>query len=116
MSEALDKAGQAKRSGDYATAKELYAKVLRESASNVEAHSGLGDIAKAQGDLAAAKASYQKALSSSPDYGPALLSLADVEWDMGDRAAAQQHYARIVAARGGSAPDRAKQRAGGENN
>lgn len=111
MSEALDKAGQAKRSGDYATARELYARVLRESASNAEAHAGLGDIARAQGDLAGAKASYQKALASSPDYGPALLSLADTEWDSGDRATAQAHYAKIVAARGGSAPERAKTRA-----
>lgn len=114
MSEALDKAGQAKRSGDYASAKDLYARVLKDSPGNVEAHSGLGDIAKAQGDLAAAKASYQKALASSPDYGPALLSLADTEWDMGDRAAAQARYAKIVAARGGSAPARAKERAGTE--
>lgn len=114
MSEALDKAGQAKRSGDYATAKELYARVLKESAGNVEAHSGLGDVAKAQGDLAGAKASYQKALAASPDYGPAMLSLADTEWDMGDRAAAQARYAKIVAARGGSAPARAKERAGAE--
>jgi predicted Zn finger-like uncharacterized protein len=114
MSEALDKAGQARRSGDFANAKELYARVLKDSPTNVEAHSGLGDIAKAQGDLAAAKASYQKALASSPDYGPALLSLADTEWDMGDRAAAQARYAKIVAARGGSAPARAKERAGTE--
>jgi Tfp pilus assembly protein PilF len=112
----LDKAGQAKCSGDYAMAKEFYGKVLRESPSNVEAHSGLGDIARAQGDLAGAKAAYKQALASSPDYGPALLSLADTEWDLGDRASAQQRYAKIVAARGGSAPERAKQRAGGENN
>jgi len=43
-----------------------------------------------------------------------MLSLADTEWDMGDRAGAQEVYKKIVAARGVSAPARAKERAGTE--
>ncbi|AKV04084.1 Vegetative cell wall protein gp1 precursor (Hydroxyproline-rich glycoprotein 1) [Labilithrix luteola] len=106
----LDRAAAARRTGDYGRAKELYEKALGQHAGNVEAHSGLGDIARAQGDLAAAKVSYEKALDSAPQYMPAMLGLADTEWDLGHRDAAQRHYAAISQLPM-QAPDRVKQRA-----
>lgn len=113
MSDMLDRAGSARRSGDFATARGLYEQVLRQNAGNVEANGGLGDVARAQGDLPAAKASYERALATSPTYGPAMLGLADTEWDLGNRANAQRHYAQIVERLGDRAPERAKQRGGG---
>lgn len=113
MADALVKAGEAKRSGDYARARELYGRVLKEQNTNVEAYAGLGDIARAQGDLATAKQNYQKALDVSPEYGPALLGLADTQWDLGDRAGAQTHYQAILRRQGDRAPQRVKDRAEG---
>lgn len=110
MSELLDKAGAARRSGDYPTARELYERILRSNPTNVEANGGLGDVARATGDLATAKTHYERALASSPSYGPAQLGLADTEWDMGNRAGAQRRYAEIVARLGERAPPRAKER------
>jgi hypothetical protein len=110
MSDLLDRAGSARRSGDYATARELYEKVIKQNPGNVEANGGLGDVARAQGDLAGAKASYERALAASPSYGPAQLGLADTEWDQGNHASAQQHYAKVVEQLGRRAPDRARQR------
>jgi tetratricopeptide (TPR) repeat protein len=112
MSELLDKAGSAKRSGDNPTARELYERILKQNPSNVEANGGLGDVARAQGDLNAAKVSYERALAASPSYGPAQLGLADTEWDLGNRDSAQRRYAQIVERLGARAPDRAKQRSG----
>ena len=110
MSELLDKAGAARRSGDYPTARELYERILRSNPTNGEANGGLGDVARATGDLATAKTHYERALASSPSYGPAQLGLADTEWDMGNRAGAQRRYAEIVARLGERAPPRAKER------
>jgi tetratricopeptide (TPR) repeat protein len=114
MSEMLDKAGSARRSGDYATARDLFGKVLKQNPSNVEANGGMGDVARAQGDLGGAKASYERALAASPSYGPAQLGLADTEWDLGNHAGAQRRYAQIVERLGERAPERAKQRAAAE--
>lgn len=111
MGDMLDKAGSAKRSGDHATARELYERVLKQSPTNVEANGGLGDVARAQGDMAAAKASYQRALGASPSYSPALLGLADIEWDEGSRDSAAARYGKIVEQMRGRAPQRARERA-----
>lgn len=111
MGDMLDKAGSAKRSGDYPTARDLYERVLKQSPANVEANGGLGDVARAQGDASAAKASYQRALSASPSYSPALLGLADIEWDEGNRDSASARYGKIVEQMRGRAPQRARDRA-----
>lgn len=115
MSDLLDKAGAARRKGDYATARDLYQRVVAMSPGNVEANGGLGDVARAQGDLAAAKASYERALAASPTYTPAQLGLADVEWDQGNRVSATKRYAAVVDRMGDRAPQRAKERAGAGN-
>lgn len=111
MGDMLDKAGSAKRSGDYPTARDLYERVLKQSPANVEANGGLGDVARAQGDASAAKASYQRALAASPSYSPALLGLADIEWDEGNRDSASARYGKIVEQMRGRAPQRARDRA-----
>jgi tetratricopeptide (TPR) repeat protein len=110
MSDLLDQAGTARRAGDLVKARELYQRVLQQSANNVEANGGLGDVARAQGDLNAAKASYERALASSPSYGPAQLGLADTEWELGNKAGARNRYAQIVERLGDRAPERARQR------
>lgn len=110
MSELLDRAGSARRSGDLATARNLYEHILKDNPGNVEANGGLGDVARAQGDFAAAKASYESALAASPSYMPALLGLADTEWDSGNKDGARQRYTQVVERAGERAPARAKER------
>ena len=112
LSELLTRGSAARRSGDNARARALLERALVVSPGNVEALSGLADMARGTGDLAGAKASYERALATSPGFSPALLGLADTEWDLGDRASAQRHY-RTLVANGGSAPERAKTRATG---
>jgi tetratricopeptide (TPR) repeat protein len=80
------------------------------SPGNVEAYTGLGDLARSGGDLAGAKASYERALATSPSYSSALLGLADSEWDLGERGSAARHYRALVSS-ASSPPDRAKTRA-----
>jgi Tfp pilus assembly protein PilF len=112
LSELLTRGSAARRSGDNARARALLERALVVSPGNVEALSGLADMARGTGDLAGAKANYERALATSPGFSPALLGLADTEWDLGDRASAQRHY-RTLIANGSSAPERAKTRATG---
>ena len=112
LAELLTRASAARRSGDSARAKTLLDRALVVSPGNVEAYTGLGDLARSKGDLAGAKASYERALATSPTYSAALLGLADAEWDLGDHANAQRHY-RTLVQNASSPPERAKTRAAG---
>jgi hypothetical protein len=108
--EILHRAHASLRQGDRARAKQQFAAVLAKDPSNVEASTGLGDIARADGDLAGARDHYQRALTVSPSYVPAMLALADVKWDLGEKSDAQARYAAIVDRLGDRAPARAKER------
>jgi hypothetical protein len=110
LPEVLERAAQARKSGDAAHAKALLLRALQLSPGNAEAHGLLGDLARSQGDLAGAKASYEKALATSAAYFPAQLGLADTQWDLGERDAAQRRYAALFAS-SRSTPDRVKERA-----
>ena len=95
-----------------ARARTLLDRALVVSPGNVEALSGLGDLARAGNAIAGAKASYERALATSPTYSPALLGLADAEWDLGDQTNAARHY-RMLVLNASSPPERAKTRAAG---
>jgi len=92
----------------------LLDRALVVSPGNVEAYSGLGELARAGGDLAGAKTNFERAIATSPGYSPALLGLADAEWDLGNHAAAQRHYRQLLQ-NASSPPERAKARANGES-
>jgi hypothetical protein len=113
MAELLDRAGAARRTGDYPASIKLYDQVLQGSPTHVEANAGKGDCLRASGDLRGAKALYQRALASSPDFGPARIGLADTEWGLGEYAGAIKDYKTIVERLGDNAPQRAKERAAG---
>lgn len=110
LSELLSHASAAKRGADIARAKVLLQRALTVSPENLEARTGMGDVARAQGELSKAKASYERALATSPNYSPALLGLGDTLWDLGDRAGAQRPYKTLVN-QSSSPPERAKVRA-----
>jgi hypothetical protein len=110
LSEVLERAAQARKSGDAAHAKALLHRALELSPGNAEAHGLLGDLARSQGDQAGAKDSYEKALATSPGYFPAQLGLADALWDLGERDAARRRYATLYAS-SRATPDRVKERA-----
>jgi Tfp pilus assembly protein PilF len=108
--ELLHRAHASLRTGDRTRAQQRFRLALAKEPTNVEAITGLGDIARAEGDLAAAREQYQRAIDRSPSYVPALLALADVTWDLGERGEAQSRYAAIVDRLGEAAPARARER------
>jgi predicted Zn finger-like uncharacterized protein len=93
---ALSQAAAAARSGDYGRAETLYNAALSSQPGNVEALSGLGDIARRRGDAAQAAQLYERVLSQNPSYLPALIASADLKWSSGNRAGALQLYRRVV--------------------
>ncbi|HXK18430.1 MAG TPA: zinc-ribbon domain-containing protein, partial [Polyangiaceae bacterium] len=93
---ALSQAASAVRSGDYARAETLYNAALANQPGNVEALSGLGDLARRRGDAARAAQLYDQVLAQNPSYLPAMISSADQKWASGNRAGALLLYHRIV--------------------
>ena len=92
----LEDASAAKRSGDLGRAEALYRAAQEQSPGNIEAVSGLGDVARARGDTATAVAYYEQALRQSPTYLPALIASADIKWASGDQAGAVVLYKRVT--------------------
>lgn len=115
--DALRAAHEAKQAGDWSRAARLYTQVLSATPSNVEAMTGLGDVAKAQGKYAVASSHYDAALRLNGNYAPALMGSADSKWAMGDRAGAVHLYRRIPSTSSYSARAQARvaQFAGSEN-
>lgn len=93
---ALSQAAAAARSGDYGRAETLYNAALANQPGNVEALSGLGDIARRRGDAARAAQLYDQVLAQNPSYLPAMMASADQKWASGNRAGALLLYRRIV--------------------
>lgn len=92
----LREASSAVRSGELAEAEQLFNAVLAEQPGNVEAISGLGDVARRRGDSAKAAKMYDRVLQQNPSYLPALLASADSKWDSGDRKGAVALYRRVA--------------------
>jgi Flp pilus assembly protein TadD len=93
---ALAQAAAAARSGDYGRAETLYNAALSNQPGNVEALSGLGDIARRKGDAVRAAQLYDQVLAQNPSYLPAMIASADQKWASGNRAGALALYRRIV--------------------
>ena len=93
---ALSQAASASRAGDFARAETLYNAALANQPGNVEALSGLGDIARRKGDSARAAQLYDRVLAQNPSYLPAMIASADQKWASGNRAGALLLYHRIV--------------------
>ncbi|HVY25450.1 MAG TPA: zinc-ribbon domain-containing protein [Polyangiaceae bacterium] len=93
---ALAQAAAAARSGDYGRAETLYSAALANQPGNVEALSGLGDIARRKGDGVRAAQLYDQVLAQNPSYLPAMIASADQKWASGNRAGALALYHRIV--------------------
>jgi predicted Zn finger-like uncharacterized protein len=93
---ALSQAAGAVRSGDIARAETLYSAALADQPGNVEALSGLGDVARRRGDAARASQLYDQVLAKNPSYLPAMIASADQKWASGNRAGALVLYRRIV--------------------
>ena len=93
---ALSQAASASRAGDWARAEKLYNAALANQPGNVEALSGLGDIARRKGDSARAAQLYDQVLAQNPSYLPAMIASADQKWASGNRAGALLLYHRIV--------------------
>jgi tetratricopeptide (TPR) repeat protein len=92
----LEDASAAKRSGDLGRAEALYRAAQEQHPGNIEAISGLGDVARARGDTATAVAYYESALRQSPTYMPALIASADIKWASGDKTGAVILYKRVT--------------------
>jgi predicted Zn finger-like uncharacterized protein len=93
---ALTQAASAVRGGDLARAETLYNAALANQPGNVEALSGLGDVARRRGEPARAAQLYDQVLAQNPGYLPAMIASADLKWASGNRAGALVLYRRIV--------------------
>ncbi len=93
---ALSQAAAAVRAGDLARAETLYSAALASQPGNVEALSGLGDVARRRGDSARAAQLYDQVLAQNPSYLPAMIASADQKWASGNRSGALLLYRRIV--------------------
>jgi predicted Zn finger-like uncharacterized protein len=93
---ALSQAASAVRSGDLGRAETLYNAALADQPGNVEALSGLGDVARRRGDAARAAQLYDQVLAQNPSYLPAMIASADQKWASGNRAGALVLYRRVV--------------------
>lgn len=90
-------AAMAKNSGDLTRADALYQAAREQQPNNIEALSGLADVARLKGDTATAVAYYESVLNQNPTFLPALMASADLKWAAGDHAAAVSFYKRVVA-------------------
>ncbi len=77
-------------------AEQLFRSVLAVRPSDVEALSGLGDVARRHGNTSGAISYYERVLAGNGQYLPALSALADVKFKTGDRGGAAVLYRRIV--------------------
>jgi predicted Zn finger-like uncharacterized protein len=93
---ALSQAAGAVRAGDLGRAETLYSAALASQPGNVEALSGLGDVARRRGDSARAAQLYDQVLAQNPSYLPAMIASADQKWASGNRAGALLLYKRIL--------------------
>jgi predicted Zn finger-like uncharacterized protein len=93
---ALSQAATAARAGDLGRAEMLYNAALADQPGNVEALSGLGDVARRRGDAVRSAQLYDRVLTQNPSYLPAMIASADQKWASGNRAGALLLYRRIV--------------------
>jgi predicted Zn finger-like uncharacterized protein len=89
-------ASAAKSSGDLTRADALYQAAREQQPNNIEALSGLADVARMRGDNATAGAYYDTVIKQNPTYLPALMASADLKWAGGDRASAVALYKRVT--------------------
>jgi tetratricopeptide (TPR) repeat protein len=93
---ALSQAASAARAGDLGRAEMLYQAALADQPGNVEALSGLGDVARRRGDAVRSAQLYDQVLAQNPSYLPAMIASADQKWASGNRGGALLLYRRIV--------------------
>lgn len=89
-------AAAAKNSGDLTKAGSLYQAARDQQPDNIEALSGLADVARMRGDNATAGAYYDSVIKQNPTYLPALMASADLKWAAGDHATALALYKRVT--------------------
>jgi hypothetical protein len=74
----------------------MYQSVIARSPKNIEALSGLGDIARQRHQSATAAAFYDQALKQNRNHVPTLMSRADLYWAAGNRILAVALYRRAL--------------------
>jgi predicted Zn finger-like uncharacterized protein len=92
----LNQAGSLHREGDLDGAEQMYQTVLGRSPKNIDALSGLGDIARQRHQTATAVAFYEQILKQNRNHVPTLMSRADMYWAAGNRILAVALYRRAL--------------------
>ncbi len=93
---AIERAATLHRQGDLSGAAEVYEAVLARTPNQIEALSGLGDIARQRHSNAKAISYYNRVLSQSPTHLPTVMASADMNWHAGRRQAAVNLYRRAL--------------------
>jgi len=84
------------REGDLDGAEKMYQSVLARSPRNIDALSGLGDIARQRHQNATAAAFYDQILKQNRNHVPTLMARADMYWSAGNRILAVALYRRAL--------------------
>jgi tetratricopeptide (TPR) repeat protein len=92
----LAKATELHDQGDLEGAEGLYQQVLQRSPNNVQALSGLGDIARQRHQNATAAVYYDQILKQDRNHVPTLMARADMYWEAGNRILAVALYRRAL--------------------
>jgi tetratricopeptide (TPR) repeat protein len=92
----LSQAGALHREGDLDAAEKIYQSVIQRSPRNIDALSGLGDIAHQRHQSSAAAAFYDQALKVNRNHVPTLMARADLYWAAGNRILAVALYRRAL--------------------
>jgi tetratricopeptide (TPR) repeat protein len=92
----LSQAGALHREGDLDGAEKMYQSVIQRSPKNIDALSGLGDIARQRHQNATAAAFYDQILKVNRNHVPTLMARADMYWAAGNRILAVALYRRAL--------------------
>jgi Tfp pilus assembly protein PilF len=92
----LAAAAQARQEKHPARARTIYQGILARSPDDVDALTGLADLARADGKSSDARSFYVHALIVNPNHGPAILGLADTLWDQDEKDAARSRYRELL--------------------
>jgi predicted Zn finger-like uncharacterized protein len=92
----LSQAGALHREGDLDGAEKVYQSVIQRSPRNIDALSGLGDIAHQRHQNATAAAFYDQILKVNRNHVPTLMARADMYWAAGNRILAVALYRRAL--------------------
>jgi Flp pilus assembly protein TadD len=104
LSDLLSQANTLHRQGELTGAERLYQNALNRSPGNIQALTGLGDVARQRQEVGKAASYYDQILKIDRNHVTTLMSRADLYWHAGNRILAVALYRRVLGQVGQSDP------------